>query len=486
MYSQFPAVGVQVTGDQFHGRGLPVRALQQDVLHNHSPNNISLVGAPRMGKTSLARHVFSNDHRLDDGSLNACVIIDISSLGSPNETFNEICQGIRGVVEEHDELSLSPRVDRILTRIDSQAGAPWRETCKNIEALLRELLQLENPIRIIVVLDEFDYAGEAFGNEVQALMRLRTMMSSGEQRLSLVTLSRQAIADIVDVHFPGSDFGNVMKEMILGPWTDEETASFVGKIEASVGRSVPKRVVGKVAGNHPYFLSVLAHELEGAVVAGDLDPQNTAIAATRLQSGRQFSAYLDKWTSDGWIADALELLFGAESSVEPIRRNRLLSLGLLRAGMGQGAESRTEAFCRDFGDAMNSYLRNRLYGDVVGAIRSELIAHLEPFVDKLVVSRPELVALLRDRCAAEREFAGSRSSDDEGIALDHALLPELIELLNVIDQRSGSDMPDELQGRVERVASPQRLFSVQGRRDAEAIALQSDLSHYLAQFSENR
>jgi hypothetical protein len=232
---EFPA-GPQVTGADFIGREGELRRLE---LLLSSPNNFSLTGLPRIGKSSLIRTAVT---RLETSGVDPSlrfVQLALVKAQRAEDFFAALSREVRRLTEDGNE-AIQFHIDRV-------------------EHAMKALAK--QGLRVRLVLDEFDYAPSIFGASI-SYVREQLLCSYHFNNLTLATVSQASLDQLYEFEvgsdFPGL-FGN--NRMALTGFSDPDVALFRAVLEsrcAPVGDDVWK-LIRSQAGSHPFLLACWAN-----------------------------------------------------------------------------------------------------------------------------------------------------------------------------------------------------------------------------------
>ena len=147
-------VGPEAHGESFFGRKKWLAELSNSLFVGTA--SISLVGATRIGKSSLVKRVFEQNQA--DNYLK--LYLNISEYGTAFVILVRFWEGIRGELEEHGVmdgylLRQYARLDGL--RQDGEWYTPMNSCIKRILAHIREL-----DCRMVLAVDEFDGVANVF------------------------------------------------------------------------------------------------------------------------------------------------------------------------------------------------------------------------------------------------------------------------------------------------------------------------------------
>lgn len=153
-------VGPQAIGSSFFGRDKEIHELEEDMFGETS-SNVSLIGPPRIGKSSLVKKVLEKNK----GHLNRLIIqIDMSVCAShPYEFWYTLWRSLRSEIENAGLWSANiAEYYRKLDEIDGYLNPNWyTPTRPPLENIFKEIGK--KGYRVILAIDRFDDVVRVFG-----------------------------------------------------------------------------------------------------------------------------------------------------------------------------------------------------------------------------------------------------------------------------------------------------------------------------------
>lgn len=257
----FEGTGEDVCGERFVGRQSHVMQLQEQC----TTNNFSIVGLPKVGKTSLACHsLLHMKKKIKVASRkNLCVIK--FNAGSCTDSSNFFKKLVKEVYRELKTCIPANTNDyRILEELyglvkddefDLDTIESFFETGVNAMA-----------IQLVVIFDEFDKTRNIFAGTDFA--RLRAIITVSNKNIHAVVTSKRMIYDIEnwrnDSTAGPSNFFQIFEgnTIFLEPFDDHELECYWKRLEPcfeSVGRPITddyKKEAAFYAGSHPFKLDI--------------------------------------------------------------------------------------------------------------------------------------------------------------------------------------------------------------------------------------
>lgn len=336
-------VGPEAHGESFFGRKKWVAELSNSLFAGTA--SISLVGATRIGKSSLVKRVFEQNQA--DNYLK--LYLNISEYGTAFAFWSAFWEGIRGELEEHGVmdgylLRQYARLDGL--RQDGEWYTPMNSCIKRILAHIREL-----DCRMVLAVDEFDGVANVFGNQTHYYQLLRTICSDGH--LNSILLSRRNLYMLEKNVEYLSTFHGVFDEQVLRGFQAADMEEFYAAL-ARYGIILSKdrrEMLEYYTGNIPYLCCMFAREMVAAD-AGEREVDEDEVKGIYRKNLNQINTYyddlIDRLKADNHMETLLYISFGSMMSLKNARkRDTMLSMGYLVREEKQG-EFSYYAYTKDF------------------------------------------------------------------------------------------------------------------------------------------
>jgi hypothetical protein len=412
----FATVGHIVHGDAHVGRAGALGTLRERVLAQPTAAATAIIGPPRIGKSSLAYHLFMRPEVQAEHPRLLPVWMNVSVQGGAHRLFRRLVEDVWDLVCER-----VPDTDARLARAYERAVAPdldWAE----LQSEAREFLRLvrRRGWRVVLVLDEFDAAREAFKSQPGTFQALRELAYNLDCNVGLVTTSRRELREIVDMADPDeSTFPGIFRSVFLVCFDRPELEELVARLPAPGAAGELAGRLEELTGGHPYLASVLLERICEAHPDGPPPPE--AIAALNGPMPPEFQYYYrdleELLRADGKLRDILEVVFGPQLVVTPNDALSLVQRGLVRVrGDSYGAfsdhfQQYLALVSRDVADWDNWMSVERGLRDLIERAFEERYGPEWP--DELRKARPKLTTML-DKCGQlmDREVSafGARAS----------------------------------------------------------------------------
>lgn len=336
-------VGPQAQSDSFLGRKRWVADLSRSLFRGTA--SISLVGATRIGKSSLVKKVFAEN----DGSGSLKLFLNISECRTAYSFWYTLWEGIRNEVEEHGLMDVY--LMEKYHKLDglSQEGdwyTPMKQLVKNILEHIRK-----RSCRVVLAIDEFDGVVSVFGKENCYYQLLRSICSEGA--VNSILLSRRNL-NMLEKDVPYlSTFHGVFDEQVLRGFHDADMEEYYRALSGyGITLSGERReMLQYYTGNIPYLCCMFAREMVDAD-AGEREVGEQEIKEIYRRNLNQINTYYNdlicRLKADNHMETLMYLSFGSMIPLNNIRkRDTMISMGYLTREE-KGGEFSYYAYTRDF------------------------------------------------------------------------------------------------------------------------------------------
>lgn len=314
----FAGYGKTVYGANFIGREAEIKKIQQR-LFSKEFGNLSIVGLPKIGKSSLAYHsLLFQKERLWSENRFLVEWISLKSYKSSKELYHKLTLSIKDKISK-----LEPSNSALIEILEGNY-----QFIKNPETSFVELEHfllsffceiVSNNIRVLVILDEFDYVKEILG-EVDYQM-LRTLSYEPDHQIAFITTSRRSIFDIERYSGQGSNFFGTFENIRLGGFNNSEARELFTKAKIEDNQLIDK--IRYFTGNHPYLISMVLYKyIENG---GDIDIVFENIKSDILQYFDDVYKVLDK---DDLAEKLIRIYSGIYEGVSKTEEEYIMNYGL--------------------------------------------------------------------------------------------------------------------------------------------------------------
>ncbi|HEU0003822.1 MAG TPA: hypothetical protein VFQ36_23145 [Ktedonobacteraceae bacterium] len=244
----------------FIERGHALRVIEQRVLAVQEPGNLSIIGLPRVGKTSLVYHALFKRDSLPDTRQILPIWLNLAGYEQPELFFRALAQQC---IEQASNLGWSTSATQRAAQAALQEGISWSEGYARLQRYLQKLHQARPGIRIVCVLDDFDAAAELFIADPTYFSSIRGLYENPSWRVTFITISQLPLREIEllargipTLHVP-------FQEYYLTLFDDTEMQECYAHL-AATGLTINDALTGRIewyAGKHPYLLARLGSQL---------------------------------------------------------------------------------------------------------------------------------------------------------------------------------------------------------------------------------
>jgi hypothetical protein len=433
--------GSPVSAEEFVGRPDHIRSIRGRTFTSLETAPVSIVGPPRVGKSSLARHVVDEFAvgRNARGLTFLPVWIAVSGCDSEQAPFRELAYLIQVWLADRGELN-----DRLQARYDAVTGAvSWDEMRMHLKTYLRQVRT--SGYQVVAVLDEFDAARNIF-TRAAPFEFLRAIAHDSEVRAALITTSRRTLSEIVVKSTAElSTFAQIFGlPEILGCFNGGELNALIQRSPYADHEDL--RVVlfdwlTKETGGQPFLASALLSvlhqrwETSSGPPLGELEAGfGEAVAVCGQLSVDYYKTVLELLREENRLTKLLEVLFGPQETAGPLDAERMAREGIIKQTDGGWA-----AFSESFLQYLFLLEDNRtsdglrLWQRTEPRLRFALASALEAAYGEVwpVKLEESQASLVRDcesrRDHARRAYPGLASPDET--LLDYAYPKQLLEII---------------------------------------------------------
>jgi hypothetical protein len=335
----FADYGGIVIDNRFVGRKKEIEAIQNRLLGS-SYGNLSVVGLPRVGKSSLVWNAIFLDKEKLIGKKIIPIWISFGEYDSIYEMLDEI---IFEIGEFFFESNLASELQEIANKIiisNSQV-----EKRRFIKRYFKYVKQKE--YRIIITLDEFDNSQNILS--LQDFQFLRELSYSVETKIGLITISRKSIQELEPDNGALSNFYQIFTDLRLKLFSDFDKDLYWKRIE-NLGFNVSadyKTLSDEYCGSHPYLLDVLNHDVFNQISQTEIDLKDTfleIIDDLRLKLYNEFEAILKLMTFEGLGDKLMQMVVGPVYNIDQRDTEKLLKYAIVYKNITENYSSFSKFF----------------------------------------------------------------------------------------------------------------------------------------------
>ena len=320
----FADYGGIVINNRFIGRKKEIETIQNRLL-GPSFGNISVVGLPRVGKSSLVWNAIFLEKEILIEKKIIPIWISFGEYDSIYETLDEIIFEIGEVIIE---ISTAGELQEITDKINmSISNLEKRRFIKKYFKFVKQ-----KGFRIIIALDEFDNAKNILS--LQDFQFLRELSYSTETKIGLITISRKSIQELEPDNGALSNFYQIFTDLRLKLFSNLDIDLYWNRIE-NLGLYVSndyKTLSDEYCGSHPYLLDVLNHEVFNQLSQTEIDLKETFLVIIddlRLKLYNEFEAILKLMTFEGLGEKLMQMIVGPVYDISQRDTEKLLKYAIV-------------------------------------------------------------------------------------------------------------------------------------------------------------
>ncbi|MER7488366.1 ATP-binding protein [Streptomyces sp. NPDC126497] len=433
----YAGYGSPVAGPEFVGRTAAVSSIRNRTFASLETASVSIVGPPRVGKSSLARHV--HDRFATGLSVRGLtfvpVWITVSGCDSEQSLFRELAYAVQTWMSEHG--AHADRLEPLYASL-SAAGS-WDDMRMQLRTYLRRLRRLG--YQVVAVLDEFDAARNIFRRSAPYEF-LRALAYEPDVRVALITTSRRGLAEIVVRSTPElSTFPQIFGlPVVLGCFDTRELTALVARsphIDADLEQPL-LAWLGRETGGQPFLASALLSVLHDRwAIHGVPRPAELprhlgeAVATCSELTVRHHEQMLELLRDEDRLRILLEVLFGPQVTARPQDAERLAREGIIRpsadgwAGFSESFQEYLGLLERRSDDwSLWQLTETRLRAGLTTALRA---AYGDLWLVKLKECQKRLIEECENRQERVRRGFGELAADES--PLDYAYPHDLLAII---------------------------------------------------------
>ena len=325
LINPFSDYGTIVTHDRFVGRTKEIDAIRNRVL-GASYGNISIVGLPRIGKSSLVwNSIFLDKEKLLSENV-ILIWVSFGEYSNLQEVFDDVIFEINETLGGNE---LAFELKKLEEKInDGDTNIEKRRYLKRYFKLLKR-----KGLKIILAFDEFDNSGSILN--LQDFQFLRELSYNVETKVCLVTISRKSIQELEPENGALSNFYQIFTDLRLKMFSNEDIDLYwlrVAKFGVSVSKEYQESI-NEYCGDHPYLLDVVNHEVFNNISQIDLNLDATflqTIDNLRLKLFNEFEAILKLMNYEGLGDKLMQMIVGPVYDINQRDVEKLLKYDIVQ------------------------------------------------------------------------------------------------------------------------------------------------------------
>lgn len=319
-----------IFGDRFVGRKSEIAEIHNRVLGKNS-GNISIIGLPRIGKSSLVwqallaeRKKYKNDNIL-------ITRIDVGEFNNSLDLFSSLVDCIQEDLCESVDETLKLKIEKTLSRINDQ-NTGNHEIKRSIQKFFK--IVQSNDYKVIIVLDEFDHIKTFF--KLEDFQFLRELSIHPEIRVAIVTISRRTIQEIELENGTISTLAGVFSNLFLTPFNSNDLLDYWEVLEilgVETDDEYRDQVI-KYTGAHPFLMDLFNYEIINKLL---IDPKydlslimDSAASGLKLSLLNNYDNILSLLEEEKLLDKAFQILLGPTFNLDQKSIERLLRFGILK------------------------------------------------------------------------------------------------------------------------------------------------------------
>ncbi len=372
----FANKGRIISGKNFVGRFEGLKTVANTVTELPMPNNLAIIGYPRIGKSSLANQSIIQKRQCLLESNKIPVWIDFSGFSGREAFFKNL------VRHSFENLKRSGKaIDETLKGHAYEVfnnQKVWDDLKYDVEAYFEQVRS--NGYYTIFVIDEFDEARNKFENNPEAFREMRHLGYDSEKYgVAFVTTSRRSIRDIEIQSKVSSTLDGIFGKEYLGTYEEDELRDYFNLYESAgiyLADSDKKRIE-YYCGGHPYLLASLGFEIVEVFREYRKVDIDAVFGKIRLQFIDYYEVLIALLREDKTFTHLLQILFGPKINIMPSDIDELLVYGLIQKG---------DKYFIAFSEHFQNYLKYKEREERVEVDTWKLIGQAEKGLRQLILN----------------------------------------------------------------------------------------------------
>ena len=317
-----------ITGDRFVGRRSEIADIQNRVLQENY-GNISIVGLPRIGKSSLVWKAIIEEK---DKSANNNIIIrlNIGEISDSKDFFISLVNEVHYEIKEISNEVLSLQLENILCSL-KQENISSHEIRRNINRFFKKVKK--NNFRLIFVLDEFDSIQRFF--RLEDFQFLREISINPDTRVALVTISRHTIQEIELENGFISTLAGIFSVLNLSTFNKEDFSEYWGMLERN-GIETDNEFRNSIyyfTGSHPFLMDLFNYEIINHLLINPLINVTNLLSSSssnlKLSLMNNFDNIITILKEEKILNKAFQILIGPVYNLDQKSIEKLIKFGFI-------------------------------------------------------------------------------------------------------------------------------------------------------------
>ena len=326
----FSDYGNLVTGNRFIGREKEIRQIHNRVLSDNS-GNLSVVGIPRIGKSSLVWNalISSKDDLLEEKK--AVIEINVGSIDNSRDLFKAMASEVLDTIEEFIEKGQFAFLKQTFQNFSEDISN--YEYRSNLYKFLKRTKKTN--FQVIYIFEEFDKGGDFLSlSDFQALREIGTRP---EYNVRYVTISRRTIQELEAKNGALSRFYAIFDYLNLSVFSDEDVKKYWTRLE-DYNITVSDDYISKsysLVGKHPFLLDVVNYQVFNHFVSNtncnDLyDLLNDLFSGDNLNLLYHFDEIIDLMKDENLESKLFQSLVGPVFDLDIKSVEKLIKFGIIK------------------------------------------------------------------------------------------------------------------------------------------------------------
>lgn len=303
----FSGYGRAISGLRFIGREKYIRTIENRVTKQKDPNNLALIGYPRIGKSSLAEQTIMHIESELVAEKKIPILINFGTNEDALSFFRTLVIKAYEYLEEHFEVDAI--LEKPFKKIQDE-GLSWSSLKSEVERFFEKATK--KGFRFIFILDEFDSARIIFKDNYAAFQELRELGYRGTFKVTFVTTSRRSIKEIEIQCAANSVLDLIFKKEYLSMYNQSEIDEYFGlyeNIEIPLTVQDKERII-YYCGGHPYLLAALGFEIVETFKEDGRFSVSEIFEKIRLDFEDYYEQLITLLKEDRTYEKMLQILFG--------------------------------------------------------------------------------------------------------------------------------------------------------------------------------
>jgi hypothetical protein len=339
-YSNYGGVAF---GTRFIGRKKELKFFTERIINSPNPQDISIVGAPKIGKSSLVREALMEKKSELIAKKKIPIWINMGTFDTPENFFSGI---VFKTYSELEGLSLiNKEINNNFSKITHE-NVSLVERSHYIEKFFETIKRMD--FDVVFIFDEFDHARKLFKGNLSGFQTLRELTYNPDLKTCQITISRRSLREIELQSGSISNYYSLFHERSLLSYDSDDLVEYFGKMK-NVGLQLnddQHKTIKYHCGSHPYLLDIACYNIMEEFFENSLQPIETTISS----NGNLFQNYYDDivvhLNENASFEKVLQVLFGPLISVH--KRDILT---LQRCGfLSPGSDETLISISQDFSD----------------------------------------------------------------------------------------------------------------------------------------